>query len=188
MKFGPRELVILVLLAAIPFGAWQFVFRPQNAHNERMRTEINAKQQKLKAINQAVATIGSLRKEIAELSKAVEFFQSKLPNEKEIDKVLQEIWRTAETNRLSTKSIRTLPRKERVMTEQGMSPAEQPIAVQLDGDFMGLYAFLQALENQPRIMQIRSMTLNKPDGAAEGAVSTDLVMSVFFEGGTGGRP
>ena len=181
MKFGLREVVFLVILLAIPLGAWWFVFRPLNAHNTEMRREIAAKQEKLKALNRTTGTIGNLKKEIAALSKAVAFFESKLPSEKEIDKVLQEAWRLAEANKLITKSIRTLDRKNSAFTTPASSHREQPIAVQLEGEFMGLYAFLQALENQPRIMRIRRMKLSKLAKAPQGRVRAEFTMSVFFE-------
>ena len=178
MTFGGREIVILVLIVAIPVGAWWTVFRPQNDHNNQMRREIEAKQEKLKALNHAMGTIGDLKKEITELTAAVKFFESKLPNEKEIDKVLQEVWHLAEANELKTRSIRTLKPRS---TQTTRRHREQPIAVQLTGNYMGLYTFLQALENQPRIMKIRTMTLTKLEKAPEGHVQADFVMSVFFE-------
>ena len=181
MKLGLRELAFVVILAAIPLGAWRFVFRPHNAHNAEMRREIELKQEKLKALDRATGTIGSLKEEIAALTKAVAFFESKLPSEKEIHKVLQEVWRLAEANRLITKSIRTLDAKMAGFTTTASSHREQPIAVKLQGDFKGLYAFLQALERQPRILRIHQMKLTKPNEAPQGHVNAELTMSVFFE-------
>ncbi len=181
MKFGLREIVFVLILAAIPVGAWRFVFRPHNARNTKMRRDIDAKQEKLKVLNRAVGTIGSLRKEIGALKQAVAFFESKLPSEKEIDKVLQEVWRLAEANKLATKSIRTLEDNKSSFTTADSPHREQPIAMQLEGNFMGLYAFLQALENQPRITRIRSMKLTTPKAFRKGHVRVEFTMSVFFE-------
>jgi len=190
MKFGLREVAFIVLLMGIPVGAWWFVFRPQNARNAEMLQQIEAKQAKLRELNHATATIGDLKKEIGSLEKAVAFFQSKLPDEKEIDKVLQEVWRLAEGNQLVTKSIRTLDRLGSAAPFAGAeSPhAEQPITMKLEGDFMGFYSFLLALENQPRIMRIRKMTLKKMDKGPEGSMQAEFVMSVFFERGGKDRP
>ena len=179
MKFGVRELVFAVLLLGIPLGAWKFIFVPRNQQDSEMRQQIEAKQQRLRAVNFATATIGDLQKQISALQQAIGFFQSKLPNEKEIDKVLQEVWQMAESNRMTTKSIRTLQRSTDQPTAQ--SHCEQPISMQLEGDFAGLYAFLQALENQPRIMRIRDMTLKKMDKGPPGAVQVSFVMTIFFE-------
>lgn len=179
MRVTPRVAIFTALLMAIPLGAWHFVFQPRNAMDAEIRSEIEAKQSKLRALNQATASVGSLQKEISSLEKALVFFQSKLPNEKEIDKVLQEVWRLAETNQLTTKSIRTLQRTAENSTDG--PHAEQPITMQLDGDFLGLYSFLQALEEQPRIMRIRNMSLKRLDKGPRGCVQATFILSVFFE-------
>lgn len=184
MRFGVREIVFTLLLMAIPLGAWQFIFKPRNQADQDARAEIEAKQQRLRSVNYATANIGDLQKEIASLQSAIQYFQSKLPNEKEIDKVLQEVWQMAESSQLVTKSIRTLQRTGGLPEASG--PNEQPISMQIEGDYMGLYAFMQALENQPRIMRIRSMTLRKPEKGAPGAVQATFVMSIFFEQGENG--
>ncbi|MDY6914164.1 MAG: type 4a pilus biogenesis protein PilO [Planctomycetota bacterium] len=188
MKLGLREIVFTVLLMALPIGAWWFVFRPHNVRNNQMLQQIEAKRNKFKELNQITGTIGNVQKEIDSLSKAIAFFHSKLPNEKEIDKVLKEVWLLAESSQLTTKSIRTLKRKSDRMfltaADSGSELyAEQPIAMQLQGDFVGFYTFLQALENQPRIMRIRKMTLKKLPKQPEGVMQANFVMSVFFERG-----
>ena len=157
------------------------VFRPRNARDAEIRRQIETKQEKLRAVNRTTAVIGDLKNEIAALEQAIEFFRSKLPSDKEIDKVLRELWHIAEKNQLTTKSVRTLPRTPENMLTSGGPHSEQPISMQLEGDFAGFYGFLQAVECQPRIMRIRSMTLGKPPKGAEGAVQATLVMSIFFE-------
>jgi len=182
MKIGLREVVFVILLMGIPIGAWWFVFRPRNAREAEIRSQIEAKQAKLQALNHATATLGNLKKEIDSLEKAVAFFHSKLPNEKEIDKVLQEIWRLAESSQLTTKSIRVVDKASRNLpVAAGGGYAEQPISVQLEGSFLGLYTFLQALENQPRIMRIHNLSVTKSKKGPEGHVEASFVMSIFFE-------
>ncbi|MCJ7544015.1 MAG: type 4a pilus biogenesis protein PilO [Phycisphaerae bacterium] len=178
MKVGIRLIVFVVLLMMIPLAAWWLVFRPADLYKAQMLEQVHVRQERLRELNQATAMLGDLKLEIAALEKAIGFFQSKLPSEKEIDKVLREVWRLAETNHLVTKSIRTLPVDEKTASA---TPREQPIAVQLEGDFRGFYGFLQALENQPRIMRINSMTVGKLKNASEGQVEAIFNMSIFFE-------
>ena len=186
MKFGVREILFALLLVGIPAGAWWFVLRPANIHQDVLREEVQAKQEKLQKLNRLIGSVGSLKKEIASLEKAIAFFQSKLPSEKEIDKVLQEIWRLAMHNSLISKRIRPQPRaKESFYTTGGQ--AEQPIVIELEGDFSGFYAFLQALEAQPRIMRISQMGLLKHPKAPEGHIKASFNMAVFFESNEGGQ-
>ena len=183
MKFGLREIVFIALLTVIPVGAWWFVFRPQNASNAEMRRQIEAKQAKLRQLNQTIGTIGDLEKQIDKLTDAVQYFQSKLPSEKEVDKILQEIWLLAKANKLNPKSIRTLNKQASRggFAAEGSNQAEQPIKVKLEGNFRGFYAFLLALENQPRITRIREMHLKKPKKGPKGHINSEFEMSIFFE-------
>ena len=182
MKLGIREMIFALVLMGIPVGAWWFVFRPHNKHNEQLMAQIQNRQAKLQALNKATGVIGDLKAEIAGLDKGIKFFHSRLPSEKEIDKVLQEVWRLAEANRLSTKSIRTLKASGENASADAAGPyAEQPISMQIEGPFSGYYSFLLALETQPRIMRIQSITLEKPQHGPDGDIKADCVVSVFFE-------
>jgi Tfp pilus assembly protein PilO len=183
MKFGPREKVLVAILAAIPVAEWWFVFRPSNARKAEMIRRLEAQQAKLSAANRAAAVVGDLMKEIDSLTKAIEFFHSMLPTEKEIDKVLRETWQLAETNRLVTKSIRPLGRASNTgFASAASNYAEQRIDIQLEGDFRGFYAFLLDLENQQRIVKIREMTLEELDKNTPGRIKAHFVICVFFEG------
>ncbi|MFP4104997.1 MAG: type 4a pilus biogenesis protein PilO [Phycisphaerae bacterium] len=183
MKFGLRELIFLGVVMVIPICAWAFDFKPRNEDNEQMLEQIEAKQARLRELNQATAVIGDLETEIGALKNAIGYFQSKLPNEKEIDKVLQEVWRLAEENKLTAKSIRTMDRSrvKNNFVMPGGPHAEQPITMKLEGDFMGFYTFLQALEAQQRIMRVRTMKLKKPRNGPQGRMEAEFEMTIFFE-------
>ena len=189
MRSGPREIVFIVLLIVIPLGAWRYVIQPRNTHAEQIHRAIEAKQDELKALDRTKATIGDLKKEIAQLSEAMAFFQSKLPNEKEIDKVLHSLWQLAKSNELVTKGIRTKDRKKPSETSLTSSQhCDQPIAMQLEGNFTKFYTFCQDLEDQPRIMRVSEMKISQAADAPEGFIQVELTMSVFFEADDGQGP
>ena len=176
-----RQLIFVLLLVGILVGAWYFIFRPRDVLDRQMKVQIEAKQRQLQKLNRATATIGNLKAEIADLEKAVEFFQSKLPSEKEIDKVLEEVWRLAEANQLTTKGIYTTKLGgSSPFVSDGSPQREQPIRMEFEGDYMGLYRFLLALESQPRIMRISRMSLESR-GSIPGIVKAEVEMSIFFE-------
>lgn len=180
-----RQGVFVLLLLGIVVGAWYFLFHPRDLEDQQMRMAIAAKQRQLQKLNRATATIGNLKEEIANLDKAIQFFQSKLPNEKEMDKVLEEVWRLAENNNLTTKGIyATRSNGTSPFVPAGATQIEQPIKMEFVGDFMGFYSFLIALEAQPRIMRIREIKLepaNRGPDDKEGLVKASVVMSIFFE-------
>lgn len=181
MKLGLRELTFFVLLLAIPVGAWWFVFKPRSLRVAEETQQIEAKRAKLAALNYATAGIGDLEHEIEELTQAVAFFQDKLPQQEGMPLVLQETWRLAEANDLTAKAIRTQALNSGVQVTDPSGPyAEQPILMELEGDFAGLYSFLLELENKPRITRIHQMRLEK-DAQAEGRMRAQMVMSIFYE-------
>ncbi|NLF30155.1 MAG: type 4a pilus biogenesis protein PilO [Planctomycetes bacterium] len=183
MKFTVREAILLSLLVAIPMGSWWFVFRPRKAQIEEARHEIDQKRSRLLEMSRADEAIASLNDDIAQYNEAIEFFRSKLPQEKEIDQILREVWRLAQTHQLSTKSIRTVRTSGALSTVDPAGPyAEQPVALELEGRFTeGLYPFLLDLENMPRISRIHKMKVERLSGTDNGQVGVQMVMSVFFE-------
>ncbi len=188
MSIGRRELIFFLLLMAIPVGAWLMVFNPQNQRNDRMLRQIEARQRKLRALDRATATIGDLKKEIGTLEKAIGYFNSKLPGEKEMDKVLHEIWMLAESSQVRATSISTNKvRSSAKFAGRGAAHGEQPIAVTLEGNFRGLYRFLLALENQPRITRVIEMNIKNVTGdVPDGEIKAEFVMSVFYEKASAG--
>ncbi|HET6426925.1 MAG TPA: type 4a pilus biogenesis protein PilO [Phycisphaerae bacterium] len=185
MKFGIREIILLVLLVIIPVSAWALAFRPAKIRNEQMIRQIESQRTKLTELNRATGTIGNMEAEIESLNEAINYFSAKLPSEKEMDQVIRELWRLAEANELTTKSIRPLYDANALRLTESSGPyAEQPMSMVLEGRFKGLDGFLLAMERQPRIMRLLDMTVadlreNKEGG--DGRVRTTCVMSVFFE-------
>jgi type IV pilus assembly protein PilO len=149
-------------------------FRKTDASRESLVAEIAKDQSELSNLHTATAGIENLGKKIDELQKAIDFFQSRLPQEREIDKILTEVSKIAQANNLQTKTIRTLK------SERFASFSEQPIQLSLSGDFNGFYSFLLQLEKLPRLTRITEMRMAKIDDH-DGAMTAQMNMSIFFE-------
>lgn len=177
MKFGIRELLFFALMVGLVVAS-SFVLQKSRAKTQAMRADTATKQRELADLKQSTAGIVNWTQKFAELKQAISFFEGKLPQEKEIDKILKEVWQMAEANALQTRTVRTM------RTERGASYSEQPIEMSLAGDFNGFYVFLQQLENMPRITRVTQMTLNKITDR-DGAMQAKLTLSIFFEPDTG---
>src|SRR5437763_7923203 len=145
MKFGIREIIFVLVMLALLGSTNYFVFSKSNKRKAERLADIHQRQQALSNLQAATAGIDDLNRKVDELQKAITFFESKLPQEKEVDKILKEVWQMAEANSLQTKSIKTLH------SERGPNYSEQPIQMNLAGDFNGFYSFLLQLEKLPRI-------------------------------------
>src|SRR4051812_3111558 len=179
MKFGLREIIFVIVMLALLGSTNYFVFSKANKKKQDLLADIHTKQAALSNFQQATAGIEDLNNKIDELSKAITFFESKLPQEKEVDKILKEVWQMAEANQLQTKTIKTL------RTERGPNYSEQPIEMSLAGDFNGFYSFLLQLEKLPRITRVTQMTLQKINDR-DGEMQAQMTLSIFFEPDSGG--
>lgn len=174
MKLGLRELLFLILLLAVPTGAYFWIYKPANQRIEQQRQEIEAKVQKLESLRKALGGIEDLGAEVEKLQEAVTFFEAKLPKHHEIHRVLEKVTRIAEKHQLETKLFKTLK------PEPFAAYSEQPIEMTLEGDFDSFYQFLLELEKMPRITKIKVMQMEK-DTKKEGVTKSDMEISIYFD-------
>ena len=174
MKFGIREIIFVLVMLGLLGSTNYFVFSKSNKRKAERLADIRSRQAALGNLQQATAGIDDLNRKIDELQKAITFFESKLPQEKEVDKILKEVWQMAEANSLQTKTIKTLK------SERGPNYSEQPITMSLAGDFNGFYSFLLQLEKLPRITRVTQMNLQKISDR-DGEMQAGMTLSIFFE-------
>ncbi len=175
MQFGPRTFFFVLLLLALPIAAYWFLFKPLTERENAAKLEIQDKSQQLQTLHQALAGRTGMKGEIEELRKAISFLESRLPEEKEMDKVLKEVWQLAEKHDLNTRSVRSLK------VTQGANYSEQPIRMVIYGKLKeGFYPFLWEVEHLPRLTKISEMKIDAEEKT--GKVTADFVLTIYFEG------
>lgn len=178
MRFGIRELIFVSLMLGLLVSTWIFVFKKADARRTSKLNDIEQWDKQLNNLRRASSGIDDMGRKIAELQKAIDFFASKLPAAKEMDKVLTEVSQMADANSLQSKTVKSLK------TERGISYSEQSIQMSLSGDFNGFYSFLLQLEKLPRITRVTNMNLQKINDR-DGEMQAQLTLSIFFEPDTG---
>jgi type IV pilus assembly protein PilO len=174
MKFGIREVLFLVVMAGLLACSYFLVLKKADEKRLALEAQIGARQKALADLDRATAGIADVGHKVEELQQAITFFESKLPQEREIDKVLKEVWQMAEANALTTKTIKT------AKAQRSASYSEQPIEMSLSGNFDGFYSYLLQLERLPRLTRVSTMMLEKISGR-DGEMEAKLTLSVFFE-------
>ena len=174
MKFGLREIIFGVVMLGLLGSSKFLVFDKSNGRRDVLRAEIARKQKALGDLDRATAGIEDVKLKIDELQQAVSFFEQKLPQKREVENILQEVWRLAETNALKAKKIQTLK------GQKAGGASEQQIEMGLTGDFRGFYVFLQQLEQLPRLTRIGKMDLDKINDR-DGEMEATLTLSIFYE-------
>jgi len=174
MNGAVRIFLTLVGAVALSATAIFLVVMPMHRHTEENNATIEERRVQLVRLERVSARINDLQKEIGRLRDALAFFEDRLPEVKEIDVILREVWLIAEDKALAARRIQTLPAE--VMPRYNC----QPITMSLEGPFQGFYEFLLALERLPRITKVRQMQIAK-SATQEGDVQVDLLMDIFFE-------
>jgi len=178
MTSGLRKVVFFILLLGVAYGAYEYMIKPANRDLAEKKTQIEKNMAKLAEFEKATVAAGDLSRQLEQLQEAIEFFESKLPPKSEIHKVLEQVTVIAQKQGLKPKTIRTLKKKD------NSGYIEQPLKMELVGNFNSFYSFLLELEKLPRIMKIRELELDKLT-KDEGQISADFVVSIFFQNKTG---
>ncbi len=172
-----RKAVFFILLLGVAVVGYQYMIKPANGDLCLKKARVQAKLAKLAEFEKATAAAAGLTKQLEQLQEAVEFFESKLPPKSEIHKVLKQVTVIAQKQGLKPRTIRTLKKKD------NSGYIEQPLKMQLDGNFNSFYSFLLELEKLPRIMKIRELKLEKQT-KHEGQIAADFIVSIFFQNKT----
>ena len=169
-----RKAVFFILLLGTAYVGYQYMIKPANRHLAEAKERVQTKLAKLAEFEKATAAAEDLNKQLEQLQEAIKFFESKLPPTSEIDKVLQDVTVIGEKQGLKPKTIRTLKKKD------NSGYIEQPLKMELVGNFNSFYSFLLELEKLPRIMKIRELELKKQT-KDEGQIAANFIVSIFFQ-------
>jgi type IV pilus assembly protein PilO len=169
-----RKVVFFVLLLGVAVIGYQYMIKPANKHLAEAKSRVDNKVAQLTKFQQATTAAEDLTKQLDELKGAIGFFESRLPPKSKIHEVLEQVTVIAQKEGLEPKTIRTLKEKD------NSGYIEQPLQMELVGNFSSFYSFLLELENLPRIMKIRELNLQKQQ-AGEGRIAADFIVSIFFQ-------
>jgi type IV pilus assembly protein PilO len=151
------------------------MIKPANKYLAQEKQKMDGMRDKLAELEQATAKAENLTSQLNRMEQAIEAFESKLPPSSEIHTVLEDVTLIAQRHGLTPKTIRTLK------NEENRGYIEQPLEMELDGNFNSYYAFLLELEKLDRITKIRELTLKK-NSKHEGQTEAKFIMSIFFQG------
>ena len=172
MNSDLRKAVLLVLMLGVTYLAYRYMIKPANTGLAEQKARVQTKLDKLAEIEKASSAAKDLSKQLEQVQEGIEYFESKLPPKSKIHKVLEQVTVIAQKQGLQPKTIRTMKKKN------NNGYMEQPLRMELIGDFNSFYSFLLELEELDRIMKIRELKLEK---LSESEIKADFVVSVFFQ-------
>ena len=178
MKFGMRELVLLLVLLALPVASYLLVFKPQNASIAQAKAEIAHKQEMLRQLSKETARNDALRAANEKIVKRIGEVEDRLPTGKEVDRVIRQVSDVAVRAGLTSPGMMNTP------PVQAAQYWEQPLEIKSQGTFKGFYEFLLSLERMPRITRIPDIKLVRArDGS--GQMDIAFTLSIYYQNDEG---
>lgn len=108
MKSSTRILLTLFGIVVVTVAVVFVVVRPLGQRVAADQEAIRDRRDQLVKLQRVARRINDLQEEIKRLEDALAFFEDRLPQQREIDVILREVWVTAEARSLAARSIRTL--------------------------------------------------------------------------------
>jgi len=174
MKSNLIKVVFFVMLIGLVYISHTYMIKPANADLAVQKAKVAESTGKLRQLESAPAAIEDLRKQLEELEDGIKLLESRLPDESEIYTVLENVTVIALRQGLTPKTIRTLKPKN------NNGYIEQPLKLELHGDFEAYYSFLLALEKLDRITNIPELIIKK-DPKLDGYMEAVFVVNIFFQ-------
>lgn len=177
MRLGVKELIVLLVLVAIPATSFVFVFKPQNEAIERAKSQIEHKEDMLSKLREYTAKNEDLKRANAQYETRIEQIEAQLPSDKGVDSIVRQVSDLAVAAGLAAPSL---------STEDPLRAAtywEQPLVMDTIGRWDGgFYDFLLELERLPRRTRITSMKLTR-DNQRDGLFEIEFTLSIYFHEG-----
>jgi Tfp pilus assembly protein PilO len=161
MNFGLREVIIFLVVLAMPVGAYFAIFKPQNEKIEDKKAQIIHKEQMLTLLREETSRNEDLQRANEEIAERIEEIESRLPTGKEVDQIVRQVSSPIAAARYF----------------------EQPLEMTTKGSFKGYYEFLASLERMPRITRIVDMKVVRAREDAE--IEVDFTLSIYFRADEG---
>lgn len=174
MRFGIREIIMMLMILAVPVVSYLAVFKPQNAEIDKARAEIEHKRELLDRLRGETARTSDLERANAEILARINEIESRLPSGKEVDSIIRQVSDLAVSAGMESPALDS----EKPVTAAMYK--EQPLKMESTGGFAGLYQFLQAVERMPRITRLPDMEIKRARGA-DGLINTEFTLSIYFQ-------
>lgn len=177
MQFGTRELVLFLTVLLLPVVSYFTIFQPQNRRIDQAKAEITHKRELLDQLRRETAKSKDLESINDELQERIGLIESRLPTNKEIDRIVRQVSALAVEAGLQPPSLKS---------EKPLAAAryrEQPLVMTTQGDFQGFYNFLVSLERLPRITRILNMTVKELPRKGEqqtAEIGAEFTLSIYF--------
>ena len=173
MPLGIKETAAFFVVLGMMGSSYFVGFKPIQEQRQALITDMDQKKVALENLRASLLVVANMQKKLDDLSKSIQFFDARLPRDKDIKPIIESIWKIAEKHGLSADRMKTL------RVDQGPNYLEQPIELELTGDFKGFYQFLLDIERISRITRVGKIDL-KQNEKDPTRVQIKLTLSIYY--------
>lgn len=174
MTIGLRFLVVIGIVVGMPVASYFLVFKPQNKEISKAKEEISHKQDLLQKLRNETSRNVDLEKANLDIRRTVKAIEERLPSNQEIDGVVRQV---------SDLAIRCGLKPPAMKSGRPVPAAlymEQPIEMEVSGDFVGFNTFLAQIEKMPRITRIPDLRIEGQD-KEDVELRAQFTLSIYFQ-------
>ena len=157
---GMTAFIIFIIIVVFAGVDYIFIYQPRIQRIEQLDKDIELTSQKIVEGKGMVAMLEPLKKEYTALKEKLAFLEVMLPEEKEIPDLLTMI----QDGLIEFNVDFTNFTPQNISWEKDRIYGKMPISMNLTASYFDLIAYLDRLENLPRIVDVQSLGLSKAGG------------------------
>ncbi len=154
---GTTAFIIFIVLVVFAYANYTYIYTPRMQRIEQLDRDIEITANKIIEGKRIAARLGPLKEEYAALLKKLEFLEVMMPKEKEIPDLLVMIQDTLTEFNVDFTTFTP----QNISWEKDRIYGKMPIAMSLTAGYFDLIAYLDRIENLPRIIDVQSLRLSK---------------------------
>lgn len=173
---GMTAFVIFIIFVGFVYVNYTYVYQPRIQRIEQLERDIELTAKKIAEGKRIAAQLGPLKEEYAALLEKLKFLEVLLPKEKEIPDLLVMMQDTLTEFNVDF----TIFTHQNISWEKDKIYGKMPISMSLTASYFDLIAYLDRIENLPRIIDVETLKLSKAEKEAEKlSISINMVSYVL---------
>lgn len=160
---GTTAFIVFVFLVVFAYVNYTYLYQPRMLKIEQLDKDIEITANKIIEGKRIASQLGPLKEEYAALVKKLGFLEVMLPKEKEIPDLLVMIQDTLTEFNVDFTTFTP----QNISWEKDRIYGKMPLAMSLTASYFDLIAYLDRLENLPRIIDVQSLNLSKAGSEAD---------------------
>lgn len=175
LSLGKKLAIGLVLLFLLGYFYWFYLFQPVFEKKTRLNEELGNLNMRIVTSQQVVGQIEQYKKEIAVLEENLQIILAKLPDQKEIPRLLTSV---SEAGRNAGLDFILFEPTAPVSKE---FYAEIPVKITVEGKYNDIAVFFDSVAHLPRIANIMDVEIKRGKKGAKGNIlKADCLIKIYM--------